>query len=95
MATRPHPAGYRCAKALRQLGLESDAIADSLRLRLALDTGEIEAVLSWPVTPPEGVPMIERRDQTVDGDRAVPQQTGRRRDDTDSTDSRRDQTRVT
>ena len=62
MATRSHPAGYHSAKALRGLGLGADAIGDSLRHRLALDTGEIDAVLSWPVTPPEGVPLIERRE---------------------------------
>ena len=67
MPTQPRPAGYHCAKALRELGLESGAIASSLRRRLALDTGEIEVVLACPVTPPDGVPLIERR-ELIDND---------------------------
>ncbi|HEX4820143.1 MAG TPA: hypothetical protein VFV00_08050 [Acidimicrobiales bacterium] len=85
MATRPHPAGYRCAKALRELGFESSAIADSLRLRLALDTGEIEAVLSFPVTPPDGTPLVDGRDVVVDLTRPVAEQPRRRRSDVDAT----------
>ena len=54
MATRPHPPGYHCSKALRALGLEADAISRALRRQLALDTGEIEEVLAFPITPPEG-----------------------------------------
>ena len=57
MPSRPHPPGYHCSKALRRLGLEAEAISRSLRRRLGLDTGEIEEVLSYPVTPPEGVPV--------------------------------------
>ena len=57
MTTRPHPPGYHCSKALRRLGFDEQAIAKSLRRELALDTGEIEAVLSHPITPPDGVPI--------------------------------------
>ena len=85
MPTRPRPAGYHCAKALRRLGLESGAIADSLRLRLALDTGEIDAVLSWPVTPPDGVPLIERRELVDDVAVADSDHPHRRRGDVDLT----------
>ena len=54
MASRHHPPGYHCSKALRQLGLEADAIALALRRQLELDTGEIEEALAYPVTPPDG-----------------------------------------
>ena len=57
MTTRSHPPGYHCSKALRRLGFDEDAIAKSLRRELALDTGEIEAVLRHPITPPHGVPI--------------------------------------
>jgi len=69
------PAGYRCAKVLRGLGLDARAISDSLRRRLALDTGEIEQVLAHPITPPDGVPaspptplidITDDRDQPVE-----------------------------
>jgi len=57
MSIRPHPPGYHCSKALRRLGFDEDAIAESLRRELALTTGEIQVVLAHPVTPPHGVPM--------------------------------------
>jgi len=79
MAIRSHPAGYHCAKALRDLGLGADAIGESLRHRLALDTGEIDAVLSWPVTPAEGVPLVERRELRDDIAGPIPRR--RRNDD--------------
>jgi hypothetical protein len=60
MTTRPP--GYRCAKALRALGFDARGIAQSLRRRLALNTGEIEQVLSHPVTPPEGLPATAAND---------------------------------
>jgi hypothetical protein len=59
MATQPHPPGYRCSKALRQLGLGPDAISQSLRDRLELDTDEIEVVLNCPITPPDGLPVMD------------------------------------
>jgi hypothetical protein len=59
MASRPHPPGYRCSKALRLLGLDRQTISQSLRDRLALDTGEIEEVLAFPITPPDGVPVLD------------------------------------
>jgi len=68
MATRPHPPGYRCSKALRLLGLDPQTISQSLRERLALDTGQIEAVLACPITPPDGVPVL---DEPPAGDRLV------------------------
>ena len=87
MPSEPHPAGYRCAKALRELGLESGAIASSLRRRLALDTGEIEVVLACPVTPPDGVPLIERR-ELIEGAAASADHPHRRRGDIDLTSER-------
>lgn len=57
MTNRSHPPGYHCSKALRRLGFDEQAIAKSLRRELALDTGEIEAVLRHPITPPDGVPI--------------------------------------
>ena len=66
IATRPHPPGYHCSKALRRLGLEADAIAMSLRRRLGLDTGEIAEVLAYPVTPPDGVTAIVELTAEVD-----------------------------
>jgi hypothetical protein len=57
MTIRSHPPGYHCAKALRRLGFDEHAIANSLRRELALNTGEIEAVLRHPITPPDGVPI--------------------------------------
>lgn len=65
MASRPHPPGYHCSKALRRLGLEADAIAHALRRELALDTGEIEEVLAFPITPPEGI-AVDLSTETVD-----------------------------
>ena len=65
MPTRPHPPGYHCSKALRALGLEADAISRALRRQLALDTGEIEEVLAFPITPPEGV-AVDLSDMSVD-----------------------------
>ena len=65
MATRPHPPGYHCSKALRALGLEAEAISRALRRQLALDTGEIEEVLAYPITPPEGF-SVDLSDMTVE-----------------------------
>jgi hypothetical protein len=65
MAPRPHPPGYHCSKALRRLGLDSQAISQSLRKRLELDTGEIEEVLAYPITPPDGVPVAEEAESTL------------------------------
>ena len=66
MATRHHPPGYHCSKALRQLGLEGDAIALALRRQLELDTGEIEEALAFPVTPPEGTVQSPASAETID-----------------------------
>jgi len=57
MSIRPRPPGYHCFKALRRLGFDEHAIAESLRRELALDTGEIQAVLAYPITPRHGVPI--------------------------------------
>jgi hypothetical protein len=72
MATRRHLPGYHCSKALRLLGLEADAVAHFLRKELALDTDEIEEVLAFPITPPEGttidlveVPVDRREERRV------------------------------
>ena len=65
MASRPHPPGYHCSKALRALGLEADAISRALRRQLALDAGEIEEVLAFPITPPEGF-ALDLSDMSVD-----------------------------
>ena len=66
MATRQHPPGYHCSKALRRLGLEADAIAMALRRQLALDTGEIEEALAYPLTPPEGTLQSPSSAETID-----------------------------
>jgi hypothetical protein len=66
MAPRHHPPGYHCSKALRQLGLEADAIAMALRRQLALDTGEIEEALAYPITPPEGALQSPTSAETID-----------------------------
>lgn len=84
MATRPHPPGYRCAKALRQLGFEASAISQSLRRQLALDTGEIEAVLACPVTPPDGVPVLDVVGLVVDLTDEAVERPRRRATDMDS-----------
>jgi hypothetical protein len=65
MASRAHPPGYHCSKALRALGLESEAITRALKRQLALDTGEIEEVLAFPITPPEGF-TVDLSDMSVD-----------------------------
>ena len=65
MAPRAHPPGYHCSKALRALGLEAEAISRALRRQLALDTGEIDEVLSYPITPPEGF-AVDLSDMSVD-----------------------------
>ena len=65
MPTRRHPPGYHCSKALRALGLETEAVSRALRRQLALDTGEIEEVLAFPITPPEGM-TVDLSDLDVD-----------------------------
>ena len=65
MAPRAHPPGYHCSKALRALGLEGEAIRRALRRQLALDTGEIEEVLAFPITPPDGF-SVDLSDLDID-----------------------------
>jgi len=78
MSIRPHPPGYHCSKALRRLGLDEHAIAASLRRELALTTGEIDVVLAFPITPPDGVPTI------VDITDNPPKDSRRRRSDVET-----------
>ena len=66
MASRPHPPGYHCSKALRRLGLDTEVIALSLRRRLGLDTGEIAEVIAYPITPPDGVAAVAQLTAAVD-----------------------------
>lgn len=83
MSITPRPPGYHCSKALRGLGFDENAIAGSLRRQLALDTGEIEAVLAYPITPPDGVPVAETDEPIVDVTDGSTDHPRRRRSDVD------------